>query len=147
MRGRVAVVSDATPEEVLGARVKRGLASLGRVIPILLPFHPQADLETAEAIMAQAGEADALLAVGSGTINDLCKYAVARLERPYAVFATAPSMNGYTSVNAAVTVQGLKKTLPAAGARGVFLDLKVLAAAPKRMILAGLGDSLCRPTA
>ena len=56
-------------------------------------------------------------------------------------------MNGYTSVNASITVDGLKKTLPAIGASGVFLDLKVLAAAPKRMILSGLGDSVCRPTA
>jgi glycerol-1-phosphate dehydrogenase [NAD(P)+] len=30
---------------------------------------------------------------------------------------------------------------------GVFLDLGVLAAAPKRLIRAGLGDSVCRPTA
>ena len=34
--------------------------------------------------------------------------------KPYAVFATAPSMNGYTSANAAITVDGHKQTLPAA---------------------------------
>ena len=57
--------------------------------------------------------ADALVAVGSGTINDLCKYAAAQDGKPYAVFATAPSMNGYTSKNAAITVDGHKKSLPA----------------------------------
>ena len=67
--------------------------------------------------------------------------------KPYAVFATAPSMNGYTSMNAAITVDGHKKTLPAATPLGVFIDLEVLAAAPARMIRAGLGDSLCRSTA
>jgi glycerol-1-phosphate dehydrogenase [NAD(P)+] len=56
-------------------------------------------------------------------------------------------MNGYTSANAAITVDGHKKTLPAALARGVFVDLDVLARAPPRMIRAGLGDSLCRSTA
>jgi glycerol-1-phosphate dehydrogenase [NAD(P)+] len=56
-------------------------------------------------------------------------------------------MNGYTSVNAAITVDGHKLTLPAAAPVAVFVDLEVLAAAPARMIRAGLGDSLCRATA
>jgi glycerol-1-phosphate dehydrogenase [NAD(P)+] len=56
-------------------------------------------------------------------------------------------MNGYTSANAAITVGGLKKTLPAIAPQGVFLDLSVLAKAPVRLIRSGLGDSLCRPTA
>src|SRR5947208_338537 len=56
-------------------------------------------------------------------------------------------MNGYTSMNAAITVHGHKKTLPAATPLAVFMDLTVLAAAPARMIRAGLGDSLCRATA
>ena len=35
-------------------------------------------------------DVDALIAIGSGTINDLCKYASAQDGKPYAVFATAP---------------------------------------------------------
>jgi glycerol-1-phosphate dehydrogenase [NAD(P)+] len=85
--------------------------------------------------------------VGSGTINDVCKYAAALDGKPYAVFATAPSMNGYTSVNAAITVSGHKKSLPATAAKGVFMDLTVLSQAPPRMIRSGLGDSICRSTA
>jgi glycerol-1-phosphate dehydrogenase [NAD(P)+] len=50
-------------------------------------------------------------------------------------------------VSAAITVDGLKRSVPAVAARGVFLDLAVLAGAPVRLIRAGLGDSLCRPTA
>ncbi len=88
-----------------------------------------------------------LVAIGSGTINDLCKHAAAETGKPYVVFATAPSMNGYTSANAAITVNGHKKSLPSRPARGVFMDLEVLASAPVRMIAAGLGDSLCRTTA
>jgi glycerol-1-phosphate dehydrogenase [NAD(P)+] len=112
-----------------------------------LPGRPHADQETAEAIRRDSAGCDALIAVGSGTINDLCKYAAAQDGKPYAVFATAPSMNGYTSVNAAITVEGHKKSLPAVAAAGVFLDLQVLSQAPPRMIRSGLGDSLCRPTA
>ena len=63
------------------------------------------------------------------------------------VFPTAPSMNGYVSANAAITVAGHKKSLPAAAPVAVFVDLEVLSDAPPRLIRAGLGDSICRPTA
>jgi glycerol-1-phosphate dehydrogenase [NAD(P)+] len=140
------VVSDPDTEDALGARVKRALAGRGCLIPILLRAHPRPDQATVEAIMQEAETADALLAVGSGTINDLCKYASFRLGRPYAVFATAPSMNGYTSRNASIMIDGLKQTLPAQLPEGAFFDLEVLRAAPVRLIRAGLGDTICRPT-
>jgi glycerol-1-phosphate dehydrogenase [NAD(P)+] len=143
----LAVVSDIATREVLGARVERALASLGRVSSIVLPGRPHPDDETVERIRSASSSADALVAVGSGTINDLCKYASAQDAKPYLVFATAPSMNGYTSVNAAITVHGHKQSLTAQAPLGVFLDLSILAAAPARMIRSGLGDSLCRPTA
>jgi glycerol-1-phosphate dehydrogenase [NAD(P)+] len=144
----LAVVSDPQTEAALGARVRRALRGGGstRQVPILLGSHPKADQDTVEAIRQAGRKADALVAVGSGTINDLCKYAAAAEGKPYVVFATAPSMNGYTSKNASITVGGLKRTLPARAPRGVFMDLGVMAAAPPRMIRAGVGDTLCRST-
>ncbi|MFQ5783356.1 MAG: sn-glycerol-1-phosphate dehydrogenase [Alphaproteobacteria bacterium] len=144
---RLALVSDANTHRVLGARVARSLAAVAEVSEIRLPDHPRADQAAVGEIRDASVLSDALIAVGSGTINDLCKYVAALDGKPYAVFATAPSMNGYTSVNAAITVDGHKKSLPATAAAGVFLDLEVLAGAPPRMIRSGLGDSLCRPTA
>ena len=145
--GRLALVSDANTHTALGARVARALASRVAVTEIRLPGRPHADETSVEAIRRASSDCDALIAVGAGTINDLCKYAAARDRKEYAVFGTAPSMNGYTSVNAAITVGGHKKSLPAVAAAGVFLDLDVLSKAPKRMIQSGLGDSLCRSTA
>ena len=142
-----AVVSDSTTHEILGARVERALASLGRVTGIVLPGRPHPDAGNVERIRTASATADAVVAIGSGTINDLCKYASARDGKPSVVFATAPSMNGYTSLNAAITVNGHKKSLAAQAPIGVFIDLGILAAAPPRMIRSGLGDSLCRPTA
>jgi glycerol-1-phosphate dehydrogenase [NAD(P)+] len=144
---RLAVVSDPTTRDALGRRIERAAAAVADIDSIVLPEHPHADADLAEKIAKSAGSADALIAVGSGTINDLCKYAGALAGKPYAVFATAPSMNGYTSVNAAITRHGHKKSIQAQGAAGVFIDLEVFAAAPPRMIRSGLGDSLCRPTA
>ena len=133
--------------DALGAVVERALGGRAEVASIRLPEHPHADSATVERLRAAAAASDAIVAVGSGTINDLCKHAAALDRKPYAVFATAPSMNGYTSVNAAITVDGHKKTLAAAAPRGVFVDLEVLARAPVRLIRAGIGDSICRSTA
>ena len=144
---RLAVVSDATTHRVMGRRIEQALASIAEVQSIVLPDHPEPDLETVDRLLSATVEADALVAVGSGTINDLCKYASVLDGKRYTVFATAPSMNGYTSVNAAIMVEGHKKSLPAQSASGVFFDLEVLAAAPVRLIRAGLGDSVCRCTA
>ena len=144
---RLAVVSDANTRAVLGERVLRTLGGIAQVTDIRLPGRPHADGETVAAIRRKSKSCDALIAVGAGTINDLCKYAAAQDGKPYAVFATAPSMNGYTSVNAAITIGGHKKSLPATAASGVFMDLTVLSRAPLRMIRSGLGDSLCRSTA
>jgi glycerol-1-phosphate dehydrogenase [NAD(P)+] len=144
---RLAVVSDPHTHAALGERVERALAGCATVAPIRLPVHPHADVATVERVRTATAACDALIAVGSGTINDLCKYAAAQDGKPCAVFATAPSMNGYTSLNAAITVNGHKKSLAAQAPLGVFFDLGILAAAPARMIRSGLGDSLCRPTA
>lgn len=142
----VAVVSDQTTHTILGQRVERALAGQCMVQSVVLPAAPHPDDDTVATIRKATTGADALIAIGSGTINDLCKYASAEDKKPYAVFATAPSMNGYTSVNAAITVHGHKKSLAAQAPRGAFFDLAILARAPKRLIRSGLGDSLCRAT-
>lgn len=142
----VAVLSDPNTHGVLGARIESALAGSFGVESLILPV-PQADAATVELVRSASASADALIAVGSGTINDLAKYAGALDGKPYAVFATAPSMNGFTSLTASITEHGHKKTLPAQAPVGAFFDLAVLAAAPARLIRSGLGDSICRTTA
>lgn len=144
---RIAVVSDDVTHALLGHRVESALAGKADVISIILPGRPHPDDATVATLRAATASADALVAVGSGTINDLCKYASALDKKPYAVFGTAPSMNGYGSLNAAITVGGLKKSLAAQAPVGIFFDVSIMASAPARMIRSGLGDSLCRPTA
>jgi glycerol-1-phosphate dehydrogenase [NAD(P)+] len=142
----IAVVSDQTTHAVLGKRVEKALAASYRVQRIVLAEGPHPDDTTVAKLRQATKMAGALIAIGSGTINDLCKFASALDGKPYAVFATAPSMNGYTSLNAAITENGHKKSLPAQAPSGAFFDLAILAAAPARLIRSGLGDSLCRAT-
>lgn len=144
---KLAVISDPTTRAVLGERIEAALDGWFDVQSVVLPASPYPNDDAVKAIRGATGSADAFVAVGSGTINDLTKYASALEGKPYAVFATAPSMNGYTSLTASISQHGHKLTLPAQAPAGAFFDLAVLAAAPKRMIRAGLGDSVCRATA
>jgi glycerol-1-phosphate dehydrogenase [NAD(P)+] len=145
---RVAVVSDVNTVEVLGRRVARALRSIATVDEVVLPEGLECDEATIADIRERTRAADGLVAVGSGVLNDSCKHASFLDRRPYAVFGTAASMNGYGASTASVTLQsGLKTSLPSHAPRGVFLDLGVSAAAPSWLSAAGLGDSLCRSTA
>ncbi|MGE0211383.1 MAG: sn-glycerol-1-phosphate dehydrogenase [Parvibaculaceae bacterium] len=143
---RLAVVMDTATRRALGEAVVASLERGFEVRAVLFESPPHPDMPTVEGVMARTHDANALIAVGSGSVNDIAKHAAHLTKRPYAVFGTAPSMNGYTSVSAAITEHGLKKSLASTAARGVFLDLDVLAAAPKRLIAAGFGDSICRST-
>jgi glycerol-1-phosphate dehydrogenase [NAD(P)+] len=144
---RLAVVMDPDTRSATGEAVAAALSADHRVETIVLGPHPHPDMDMVEQVMAASGGADGLIAVGSGSINDITKHAAHRSDKPYSVFGTALSMNGYTSSSAAITEKGLKKSLASTAPRGVFLDLDVLAAAPRRLIGAGFGDSICRCTA
>ncbi len=86
---------------------------------------------------------DIFIAIGSGTINDIVKYASYKLNKNYILFATAPSMNGYLSDSASLISNNYKKSYKAKLALHAYFDLNIIAKSPKRLIQAGIGDSLC----
>ena len=144
--GTLAVVADENTWEALGRRVAKALGATDKAV--VLGPRPHADLPSAEALKAKLTDADHVVAVGSGTINDLCKYVTAQDGRSCSVFATAASMDGYTSSTASMALpSGLKISLPAHAPKGAFFDLNVIAAAPPRMAAAGFGDCLCSSVA
>ncbi len=85
-------------------------------------------------------DTDLIIGVGSGVINDLCKYVSHKNSLPYYIVATAPSMDGYASVGSALILKGMKITLNARPPKAIVSDTSVLANAPFDMIQAGWGD-------
>ncbi len=83
-----------------------------------------------------------ILAVGSGTINDLCRLLSARTGVPCVTAGTAPSMDGYASVISALIVDGAKVSYETASADGIAADVAVMKEAPLDMLRAGYGDIL-----
>lgn len=141
------IVADANTLAAAGGGVTAALDAAG-VRYSLFEF-PQRTVEPDEysigqLIMAFDTRCDMLLGVGSGTINDICKLTASVLGKPYAVVATAPSMDGWASNSAAMISSGVKVSIYCAAPSAVIADTDILAAAPGRMLAAGLGDMLAK---
>ena len=141
------LVADQTTWPLAGptvsASAKRcGIATRPRIIEYI---GPTASATAVAALHPYLAGTTALVAVGSGTVNDITKMAAHQVGLPYAIVATAPSMNGYTSSIAALLIEGVKTSQPCTPPVACLGDLDMLAAAPYRMIAAGLGDLLSKP--
>lgn len=107
------------------------------------------DLRTAhqkdvDRVLSLCGEADGVLSVGTGSLNDICRRAAFLADKPFAIFATAPSMDGFASDTAPITENNFKVSLPARQPRVVLADTDILAAAPAELKSAGYGDMIAK---
>ncbi len=143
---RVMLVQDANTKQAAGARVLSDLRAQGFRVTECLFDTTQVVIPDEQSIEALERtlpvDAQAIVGVGSGVINDLCKYVSAAHSLPYMIVATAPSMDGFASVGAAMILGGMKVTTTAHVPAWIVGDSGVLAKAPLPMIRAGLGDVL-----
>lgn len=139
------VVMDVNTREALGARV---LAEIGG--PELV-FEQRAGLlagpDQAEVVRARLGADTRAIAVGSGVITDIVRYASDLAQRDFISVPTAASMDGYASSVAAMQLDGVKLTYPARAPVAIFADPRVAAAAPAELTRSGIGDLLAKATA
>lgn len=86
-------------------------------------------------------ECDFVIAVGSGVINDLMRFVSKKMQVPYAIVATAPSMDGYASAVSPLIIDGFKITYEGLGFPWAIIgDVDILKDAPVHMIASGVGD-------
>ena len=97
-----------------------------------------------EAVMYCPPDADAVVAVGSGVLNDTGKILSAARGIPDIIVGTAPSMDGFASGTSSMERGGLKVSLPSKCPDAVIGEPEILAAAPVHMIRSGIGDMLAK---
>jgi len=85
---------------------------------------------------------DLIIGIGSGVIQDLCKYVSFLNKLPYHIIATAPSMDGYASKGAAMIAGNMKVTYTTHVPEVIIGDTDILKNAPMDMIKSGYGDIL-----
>ena len=138
------LVADNYTFEAAGRQVEQLLDQAGlpyhkRVFQTETPLVPN-EYALGSVLAAMTSQDDMLLAVGSGTLNDVTKYVSARTGVPYVIAATAPSMDGYASTVAPTILDGFKTTLPAVYPAAIVADVDILKDAPMPMLTAGFGD-------
>ena len=104
-------------------------------------------VELAEEMLAENKNLKLILAVGSGTIHDITRYLSNILSIPFVSVPTAASVDGFVSTVAAMTWNGMKKTIPAVSPVLVVADTDVFSEAPYRLTASGISDLLGKYTA
>ncbi|GAB6929462.1 sn-glycerol-1-phosphate dehydrogenase [Paenibacillus sp. JCM 10914] len=147
------IVADANTFEAAGTRLMDALVDEG-LEPNLCIIQPDtignvvADAESILQLLIEVKpeRTGCLIAVGSGTIHDITRFAAHRSGKPFISVPTAPSVDGFTSAGAPIVVRGVKETFQASAPIALFADLDILVKAPQLLVAAGFGDMLGKYT-
>lgn len=145
------IVADGNTWAAAGEKVAEVLKEAGftakepKIFPAVPQPHPYES--TSQELAKMITEDMVPVAVGSGVINDLVKRASGIAGVRYFCVATAASVDGYTSAGAALSVDGLKKTMPCPAPYAVLADTDVLKSAPPLMMAAGYADLFAKVVA
>ena len=144
---KVYLLADKNTYAAAGRAVEELLTGAGLAVAkcVLKEERPEPDEHSVGlAAMYYPADCDAVLAVGSGVINDIGKIVAAMGNKPYIIVGTAPSMDGYASATSSMTREGLKISLPSKCADVIVGDTDILCKAPMKMMVSGLGDMLAK---
>lgn len=130
---------EAAGKEVLAVLNQAGLAAEHYMFKNEDILHPDENAIGA-LMMAMEPMPELLIAVGTGTLNDLSRFCATRLKIPYFVVATAPSMDGFASSVIPITRAGMKVSYIGITPEIIIGDLDILAASPLKLMSAGFGD-------
>ncbi len=119
--------------DLLGDRIKAEVIYPGN--PLLIPNE-----DAIQKANAAISSSSLIIGVGSGVIQDICKYVAHENRLPYIIVATAPSMDGYASSVCAMIFDGMKITTNGNVPKAIIADIDILKNAPIEMIRSGYGD-------
>ncbi|MBT2574161.1 sn-glycerol-1-phosphate dehydrogenase [Bacillus sp. ISL-51] len=146
------LICDRNTYEAAGRVLETALNDGGiKAASIIIPENESGDVTADErslvyTLIRITQEADALLAVGSGTIHDMTRFAAYQRDLPFVSFPTAPSVDGFTSAGSPLLLNGTKTTIQTKAPIALFADTNLLKDAPRSMTAAGFGDMLGKIT-
>ncbi len=111
---------------------------------LVFPQMIYARIEQVREVKALLGDVDGILAVGTGSVNDICRVAAFECGKQFAIFATAPSMDGFASDTAPIVENNFKNSVKAEQPSVILADTKILAKAPAELKAAGFGDMVAK---
>lgn len=147
-KGPILVVCDVNTHRVLGKKVHEQLKAAGADADcyIFPEKHLHPDAFSLGRLFIEASDEQRkyglLIAVGSGTLNDITRMVSGRLGLPYFIVGTAPSMDGYAGNSSPIVCRNTKMSFYSHYADAIIADTEIMAEAPAGMLAAGLGDVL-----
>jgi len=99
-----------------------------------------------DVLIAAGSDPRTYIAVGSGTLTDITRFASHRTHSQFISVPTAPSVDGFASIGAPLIIHGVKISVYCQAPYAIFADINTLARAPQTMIAAGFGDMLGKLT-
>lgn len=145
------LIADSRTHAAGGKALAGALAAAGfKVETLIVPdgpggHDPVCDDLTLAWIRKSMPECDFYIGAGSGVMSDLAKWLASETKKPYAAFATAASMNGYSSGNIAPTIKGVKRLIYGTVPAAILAVPSIINSAPYKLTTAGLGDVLAKP--
>lgn len=97
-----------------------------------------ARVESVREVEALCYNVDGILSVGTGSLNDICRVASYEKGKRFAIFATAPSMDGFASDTAPIIENNFKNSWKAEQPEIILADTKILANSPVELKAARL---------
>ncbi|MBU3111203.1 sn-glycerol-1-phosphate dehydrogenase [Clostridium lacusfryxellense] len=146
---KVFIIEDTHTYKVAGKQVEELLKDKFNVSKYVFNeehLHPN-ELALGKLLLEIPGDTSLIIAVGSGTINDISRFMSCKLHIPYVIVGTAPSMDGYASVVSPLIRDSVKVTYDGVYPLAIICDSDIMKDAPMLMIQAGLGDILGKYTA
>jgi 6-phospho-beta-glucosidase len=135
----VALITMEEPWEL--ARDRLGLK------PKAIAFVRELDWFKLEALERALPEASAIVGLGGGTPTDAAKYVAWRRHLPVDLFPSITSVDAAVTKSIAARSGGHVTYIGYIVPRQVYVDTKLIAAAPPRLNRSGVGDILCAHTA
>ncbi len=142
------LIADENTFAAAGKQAQERLQAAGssirppKIFPRTPKLHP--DYRISQELAANITPDCVPVVVGSGVLNDLTKCAAGIAKVKYCCVATAASVDGYTSYGGAMSVDGMKKTVPCPAPYALLADIDVLETAPAEMLASGYADLLTK---
>jgi glycerol-1-phosphate dehydrogenase [NAD(P)+] len=148
--GKVFIFGDSNTYAICGKRIEEHLLNNGfDAYSYVFQNTPLIPNEKAlgRLLVEMSAAASLIIAVGSGTVNDLGRMLSCKTHIPYFIVCTAPSMDGYASTVSPLIIDEFKTTYEAVAPSAIIVDTTIIKNAPIEMIQAGFGDIIGKYTA
>lgn len=114
---------------------------------LILPKNAHANEKHICKVLLHTDDNPILISIGSGSLTDIVRFVAYKLKLRFISVPTAPSMDGYASSVAALTIDNLKTTVNAKNPEMIFSNLNIIKNSPDILKKAGFGDLIGKFTA